>query len=339
MSARDRQILYGIVELYVRDGAPVSSLKLKRQTGIDVSTATIRNVMVRLEREGFLVKPHTSSGRIPTDEAYRSYVGLMEQSHVFDEELSHRVREEIRAQAKDIGAIMAAASRALAVLSRNLAVVYGEVVQESRVGRVQLVRLAGARLLVVVTLDPSYERTTVLRMDRDFAPDVVARAEARINNMVAELTLSSAREALYATARDNVTDEGIIVSEVAAHRADVFSDPPAVELYYEEHKHMMEQPEMTDPKLLQLLLKLLHNRQYLTAILSERAGECPQITIGGEHREEELKPFSMVTAGYRLGGASGVLGVIGPTRMRYDLVLGLVDAAARELRAIGEEYF
>ena len=123
------------------------------------------------------------------------------------------------------------------------------------------------------------------------------------------------------------------------HRGDVFSEPPAIEFYYEERGHMLEQAELSDPDLLQLMLKLLRNKHYLTGILSERIEESTQITIGAEHVSDDLKPFSMVTSGYRLGGARGVLGVIGPTRMRYDLVLGLVDAAARELEAIGEEYF
>ena len=100
----------------------------------------------------------------------------------------------------------------------------------------------------------------------------------------------------------------------------------------------MEQPELSDPRLLQLLLRLLHNKDYLTSVLSDRTDEATRITIGCEHSDRELHPFSLVTAGYRMGGARGVLGVIGPTRMRYDLACTLVGCAARELRAFGEEF-
>jgi heat-inducible transcriptional repressor len=88
-----------------------------------------------------------------------------------------------------------------------------------------------------------------------------------------------------------------------------------------------------------LILKLLHNKEYLTTILSNRVTGGTQVTIGGEHEDVALKPFSLVTAGYRMGAARGVLGIIGPTRMRYDVALTLVDVVSRELRAIGEEFF
>jgi heat-inducible transcriptional repressor len=139
--------------------------------------------------------------------------------------------------------------------------------------------------------------------------------------------------------RDNVTDEGIITREVAIHQEEIFSEPPAVELYFEERGHLLEQPELSDPKLLQLLLRLLHNKQYLTSVLSKRVDQRVRITIGTENEEEQLRAFSLVTAGYRMGAARGVLGIIGPTRMRYGYIRSLVDSAAHELAAIGEEYF
>jgi heat-inducible transcriptional repressor len=138
--------------------------------------------------------------------------------------------------------------------------------------------------------------------------------------------------------RDNVTDEGIIAREVAIHRDDIFSAPPALEFYFEESNQVLEQREFSDPRLLQMLLRLLQNKPYLTTLLSSRAVDT-QVTIGAENTEQDLRPFSLVTAGYRMGVARGVLGIIGPTRMRYDLVCALVGSAARGLEAVGEEYF
>jgi heat-inducible transcriptional repressor len=338
MNEKERRVLKTIVELYVSDGGPVSSRAVK-DAGYAMSTASIRNYMAALERLGYLEKPHTSAGRMPTDEAYRFYVDELEANRGGWDELTTRCRSELRDETRDVGEIMMHASRLLGDISENFAVVYGSLVRESRVRHVRLVDLDGPRILVVVNLEPEYESTTTLRFENRFAAEVIAGAELVINGAVAGRTLNDARDAIDEIIRDNVTEEGIITREISINRHAVFSDPPAVELYFEERGHLLDQPELSDPKNLQLILKLLHNKEYLTAILSNRLSGGTQVTIGTENHDEALKPFSLVTASYRMGAARGVLGIIGPTRMRYDVALSLVDVVSRELRAIGEEYF
>lgn len=335
---RDIRILQLVIDLHVRDGAPVSSQAVK-DSGVALSTATIRNVMAALEDSGYLSKPHTSAGRVPTDKGYRAYVDRLEERATLLDEFARRLREQMRDQDVEIGAIMAAASRALGSLSRHFAVVYGSAVQENRVRRVQLVDLAGARLLVVVNFSPEHERTTVIRVEKKCSPDAIARAEDWINLLVRGKTLTEARETLEGAVRDNVTDEGIITREVSIHREDIFSGPPAVELYFEERGDLFGHPGRSDPTLLHLLLGLLRDKTLLTSVLARRLEEPTRITIGSEHEEQEMKMFSLVTAGYRMGASRGVLGVIGPTRMRYGYMRDLVGSAARELGEIGEKYF
>ncbi len=339
LTDRELRILRIVVDLYIREGAPVSSFAVKESSGMPVSTATIRSALAGLERHGYVRKPHTSAGRVPTDKGYRLYVDRLESKPVFGDEFTHRFRDVLRDGDRAVNAIMISATKVLSALSRNFAVVYGSVVQESRVSRIQLIPLEGTRLLVVVNLIPEYERTSVIRMEKEYAPDVIGRAERGINRVVEGRSLSDAKDELERAVRDNVTDEGIITREVSIHREDIFSDPPAVELYFEERENVLERPELSDPKLLQLLLRLLHNKQLLTSILAERLDESTRITIGSEHKEQELRIFSLVTAGYRMGAARGVLGIIGPTRMRYRYIRDLVGSAAHELGAIGEEFF
>ncbi len=338
LNERKSLILRLIVEAYVQEGRPVSSRSLKEVAGLSESTATIRNVMAELERAGYLTKPYTSAGRIPTDDGYRQYVDGLEESPQYTEAFSSRFRSEIREHAVDVESVMESATRILGRLSRNFAVLYGSAEPDCRVTGIRLIELDPLRIMVVVNLSPEHERTTVVRMEREVCKDVVARAEDLVNRAVENRTPDEAREALGSVIRDNMTDEGILTREIAMRREEIFSEPPAVQLYFEERGHLMEQPEFSDPRLLQLLLRLLHNKDYLTSVLSDRTDETTRITIGREHSDRELQPFSLVTAGYRMGGARGVLGVIGPTRMRYDLACTLVGCAARELRAFGEEY-
>jgi len=225
------------------------------------------------------------------------------------------------------------------MLSNNVAVVYAAIVQESRVRALKLFRLEGGRLLVVAHLVPDHERTLAVRVDRDLTDEGVADAERLLNRLVADRTLDEARRILAGTLRDNVTEEGVVVREIAIRSEEILAGPPALELCFEERSRVLEQPELSDPRTLQLLLRILHNRDHLTALLASRPLDRTEVTIGREHGDESLRPFSLVTAGYRMGAARGVLGIIGPTRMRYDTALSLVGAVSRELRAIGDEYF
>lgn len=338
IAERDLRILRLVIDLHVRDGVPVSSQAV-RDSGVALSTATIRSVMAGLEEAGYIAKPHTSAGRVPTDKGYRAYVDRLEERPTLLDEFARRLRELMRDEGGEIGSIMAAASRALGSLSRYFAVVYGSVVQENRVSRVQLVELAGARLLVVVNLSPEHERTTVIRVDKKYSPEAIVRAENWINLLVRGKTLTETRETLERAVRDNVTDEGIITREVSIHREEIFSEPPAVELYFEDRGDLFGGPGDSDPVLLQLLLRLLREKSLLTSVLARRLEEPTRITIGSEHEEQELRMLSLVTAGYRMGVSRGVLGVIGPTRMRYGYMRDLVGSAARQLGEIGEKYF
>jgi heat-inducible transcriptional repressor len=339
LNEKDMSILRTIIDLYVGDAVPVSSQRVRDAGRFRMSTATIRNRMVALEREGFIAKAHVSSGRIPTDEGYRAHVDELQAGAVRarNENLAG-VRDELRDDL-DLNGVMLRASQLLGALSQHVAVVYGAIVQESRVRTVRLLRLEGAKVVVVVHLVPDYERTITLRLHRDVAPEAVAAAERLVNSVLSGLTLEEARRLLGETMRDNVTDEGIVVGEVALRRDDVFSEPVAVELCFEESEQMLSQPELSDPRTLQLLLRILHDRGYLASILADRRLNNVEVTIGREHRDDTLRPFSLVTAGYRMGAARGVLGIIGPTRMRYDLALALVDSMSRELCAIGDERF
>jgi heat-inducible transcriptional repressor len=339
LKEKDMSILRTIIDIYVGDAVPVSSQRVRDAGRFRMSTATIRNRMVALERDGYIAKAHISSGRIPTDEGYRARVDELQQDSVpptGDGLAAMRggLRDDL-----DLTGVMQRTSQLLRALSQHVAVVYGSIVRESRVRAVKLFRLDGAKLMVVVNLVPDYERTITLRVLRDVSTDGIAAAEQLANRMLAGRSLEEARRLLGESVRDNVTDEGILLGEIAARREDVFSEPVAMELCFDEPGAMLSQPELSDPRTLQLLLRILNDRDYLTGILAERRRNDVEVTIGSEHRDETLRPFSLVTAGYRMGAARGVIGIIGPTRMRYDLALGLVESMSRELCAIGEERF
>jgi len=337
---KDREILRAIIDAFVNDGMPVSSQRVWDAGCQHMSTATIRNRMVVLEEQGYITKAHISSGRIPTDAGYRTRVDeLQTDASLTHGEQAAAVRAELRVPGPDVGAVMLQASHLLGAMSSMVAVVYGAILQESRVRSLRLFRLDARRILMAVHLIPEHERTVTLRLDRDISEDGVRAAEEMLRNLVSDRSLDQSKRLLVEEPRDNVTDEGVIVREVALHCEETFSAPPAVELWVEEGSRVLDQAEFSDPRTLQSLLRILHNRDYLTSLLAGRPLDRTEVTIGSEHADDVLRPFSMVTAGYEMGAARGVLGIIGPTRMRYDMALSLVGVVSREMRAIGEEYF
>lgn len=337
---KDREILSAIIDAYVEDGIPVSSQRVHDAGCQNMSTATIRSRMVSLEHDGYICKAHISSGRIPTDVGYRERVNELQAEAAQPRgEHSAAVRAELRTPAPDVNGVMMQATQLLGMMSNHVAVVYGAIVKESRVRLLRLFRLDTARVLMAVHLVPEHEHILTLRLGRDVSEESVRGAEELLQRLVMNRPLEEARRLLTECLRDNVTDEGLVVREVASRREEIFSAPPAIELCVEERSRVLEQPELSDPRTLQMLLRILHNRDYLTTLLASRPLDRTEVTIGGEHRDDALRPFSMVTAGYRMGAARGVLGIIGPTRMRYDVAMSLVGAVSREMRAIGEEYF
>ena len=337
---KDREILRAIIDAYVEDGTPVSSQRVYDAGCQHMSTATIRNRMVVLEQDGYICKEHISSGRVPTDAGYRERVNeLLAWTALPRDEHSDAVRAELRVPGTDVNALMMHATQLLGMMSNHVAVVYGSIVKESRVRLLRLFRLDTARVLMAVHLVPEHEQVLTLRLGRDVSEESVHAAEQQLQALMVNRPLEEAKRLLTDSLRDNVTDEGLIVRAVALRKDEIFSVPPAIELCVEERSRVLEQPELSDPRTLQLLLRILHNRDYLISLLAGRPLDRTEVTIGGEHRDDALRPFSTVTAGYRMGASRGVLGIIGPTRMRYDVALSLVGAVSREMRAIGEEYF
>jgi heat-inducible transcriptional repressor len=230
LNEKDLPILRTVIDLYVGDAVPVSSQRVRDAGRFRMSTATIRNRMVELERSGFLAKAHVSSGRIPTDEGYRVHVDELQAGAVRSRgDNLAGVRDDLRDDL-DMNGVMLRASQLLGALSQHVAVIYGAIVQESAVRTMRLFRLEGGKIVVVMHLVPEYERTITLRLDRDVSPEGVSAAERLVNRLVAGRTLEEARALLAETVRDNVTDEGIVVGEIVLRRDDVFSEPVTIEL-------------------------------------------------------------------------------------------------------------
>lgn len=341
LTNRERRVLDAVIRIYVETAEPAGSRTLSQRSGLGVSPATIRNTMSDLEEKGFLFHPHTSAGRIPTHKAYRMYVDhLMATSALQTAAEKDRLVEQMGIAARGaspIETILRRAAQTLGILTQELGVALGPRLGDSTLRSLDLVRVASDRLLMVLTLEGGVMRTVFVEVPGDIADIALTEVTTVLNERLAGLTLEQIRTSLAERLRDSsaniasaellnifvqeaesLFDGGLVVGDSAV----VLGQPSL----------LAEQPEFSGAERMRRLIELTERPQALAEALRKR-GDAPgvSITIGAEHSDPRLDEFTVVTSEYKAGSLTGVIGVIGPTRMPYDKVISLVTHTSRLL--------
>jgi heat-inducible transcriptional repressor len=326
--------LEAVIETYVATAEPAGSRTIAKRFGLALSAATIRNTMSDLEEKGYLYHPHTSAGRVPTDLAYRVYVNsLMRLSQVSVSE-SDQIRHEL-GNRNALDQILERAAQVLGVLTKELGVAVGPTLERAVLERLELWQAASQRLLLVLTLKSGVVRTIFVEVPAELAADAVAQVAEVLNERLAGLTLRDIRATLPARLRDAAPAAGASeLLNIFIQEADDLFDVPAAGnaaggVVLGSAQLLAGQPEFATKERLQGLMEVTERRELLREALSTRLGQGLTITIGSEHQDPTLAPFTLVTASYRLGALAGVIGVMGPTRMPYDKIVALVDHTSR----------
>jgi len=338
LSRRERKILEAVILSYVETAEPAGSRTLSRRFGLGVSPATIRNTMSDLEEKGFLFHPHTSAGRVPTNKAYRAYVDQLLSIPALLTRESEQLAETISGAggASAIEAVLRRAAQTLGVLTQELGVALGPRLATSVLRRLELVRISSERLLMVLTLDGGVMRTVFVEVAGEIAETALAQVTAVLNERLAGLTLEQIRRSLGSRLRDATAGpEGhellnIFVQE-AEHLFDAALPSESQSVLLGQPSVLAEQPEFSAADRLRRLLALTERPDALAEAIRRRTAPGVSITIGTEHDDPRLEEFTVVTAEYNVGSLTGVIGVIGPTRMPYEKVISLVSHTSRLL--------
>jgi len=327
LTERERRVLEAVIRTYVETAQPAGSRQLARRFELGVSPATIRNTMSDLENKGYLFHPHTSSGRVPTDVAYRAYVDALLPRSQFTVRERTALAQRITSGGSAVEAILRRAAQSLGVITQELGVALGPRFDDSRLERLELVRLASDRLLVVLSLGGGAVRTIYVDAKGEVADSAVAEVARVLNERLAGLTLRDIRATLGQRLRDSTVPSAELLNVFVEEGEQIFEAALAGsdDVVLGQASVLAEQPEFATADSMRRLVALTETRQYLAEVLRRRAGDAGvTITIGNEHGEPALEHFTLVTAQYRAGGVNGVIGVIGPTRMPYDKVISLV---------------
>lgn len=335
LTERELKVLEAVVRAYIRTAEPAGSQALAREAGLGVSPATIRSTMSDLEERGYLFHPHTSAGRIPTDLGYRTFVdGLVRPVAPSDQE-QETLRLELAAvsAANAMEVILRRTAQVLGVLTSELGVAAAPALEQTVLERIELVPVAAERVLLVFTLRSGVVRTIFVQVPATLPPDAVQRVSQVLNERLSGCTLREIRRTLPERLRDaGATDSARELLNIFIAQGeelfDVGADAGTVHLG--SARHLADQPEFTGSnERMRNLLSLTERRDLLAGALADRRRTGLTITIGGENADPNLAGFTLVTASYRSGEVSGVIGVLGPTRMPYDKIVSLVDHTSR----------
>lgn len=333
---RDRRILGALVQAYIDHGEPISSLWLASR-GFGVSSATLRNVMARLEELGYVRQPHTSAGRVPTDMGYRSYV-----DQLLSERRSARLAPDVEERLRRAGTVEDVLSHASQEISRASHQVGFAMVPatEATFEHLDFVPLDGGRVLVVLISTGGHISHKVIEPKETFAPSELQQAANFLNSEFQGRSLSAVRQAIVERLSEDRTLYDQLMARALRLASSTFEGlerEPSV--YIQGTALLLEMAVGHDPETalttMRTLVRMMEEKSRLVKLIDAcMDGHGLTVFIGSEHQDPDLQHFSVVTSTYTDGKRTGAVGIIGPTRMRYSRAINVVDSLSRTINRV-----
>jgi heat-inducible transcriptional repressor len=331
LSERAQILLKTLVERYVAEGQPVGSRTLSRYSGLELSPASIRNVMADLEEMGFVASPHTSAGRIPTPRGYRFFVDCLLTVRTLDRAEIDQLEGHLHADQPQ--KLLQSASHLLSDLTRFAGVVLTPRRRSTSFRHVEFLRLSEKRVLLIIVTPEGDVQNRILSTERDYAPSELVEASNFVNQNYLGLTFDQVKGRLQEELmrlRDDMTQ---LLTKAVDAGSEALNEKSEEYVLSGEHNLLHVQDLSSNVSSLRRLFELFEQRTGLLQLLElgSRA-QGVQIYIGGESGLVPLDECSVVTAPYEVDGqVLGTVGVIGPTRMAYERVIPIVEVTARLL--------
>lgn len=337
---RKLKILQAIINNYIINAEPVGSRTISKKYDLGISSATIRNEMSDLEELGYLLQPHTSAGRIPSDKAYRLYVNnllkLKKKALINREQIKKGLLQEI----SEIEQVIQNSAKILSKLTHYTSLAIAPQLKQSKLKHIQLVPVDETKVLVVIVTNSGIVKNAVFRLDEEIPNDqlylisnlLTERLKGRgIGEIGLELKESFAREIF----EFNNTIEKII--PLVNQTIDSIEE---IEFYTDGVTNIFNFPEYNDIARAKKFISFLEDKRSMVDMLLRDSCKDIEISIGNENYYEEIKNCSLITATYKLNGRIiGKIGIIGPTRMDYSTVIPVVKSIAIDINEILEKYF
>jgi heat-inducible transcriptional repressor len=333
LTEREHLVLEAVVRNYILKAEPTSSRYLSRQNGFDLCAASIRNVMSDLEERGYITHPHTSAGRVPTDQGYRYYVDRLMSYTDLPAGMKQQIRSAlVTVDQSDMRLLLEAASRALSRTTNQIGVILAPKLSSGVLRQLYIFRIGENRFILNIALDFGFVKTMLLEFKTEIPHERLECACRILAAKFAGKTLAdmcSAEDGTYDDVPD--FDLGVVRLLVPSIRKMVQTDTDG-NVFAEGQTNVLLQPEFFDRTRIGAVIEILEEKTLLMHLFETADDEDRVlVTIGGENSEGQLESFSVIKTKYTMGNMVGSLGVIGPKRMPYPLLISTVKYTAHVL--------
>jgi len=331
MDARKFRILQAIIDDYILTAIPVGSRTISKKYEMGLSSATIRNEMSDLEELGYLDQPHVSAGRVPSTKAYRLYVDqLLATGRISADDLDS-VRTHFSQRTGKMEDVISRAAQALSSITSYTSLVLGPKGSETTIRNLQLVPVSQNSARLVIVTDNGIVRDAIIHVDSDLDGDALYAISRTLTERVAGHRLSDTQDVLRAMRRE-FAEKRKVLDGVSDLVADVENQQASAKIAFGGTSNILSFPEYNDVEKARTFLSLLESKDTLIRLLEQHQNVAFTVRIGPETGVPELRDCSLVTATYSIGDHThGTIGVIGPTRMQYGRVLGVLSAMGEQL--------
>ncbi|MCR5691008.1 MAG: heat-inducible transcriptional repressor HrcA [Eubacterium sp.] len=333
LNERKEKILEAIIRNYMETGEPVGSRTVSKYGDMNLSSATIRNEMADLEEMGYILQPHTSAGRIPSDKAYRLYVDKMLKNK--DAEVGE-MRELLVEKADKIDLLLKQVAKLLADNTNYTTMVTKPKYQHKKIKFVQLNQISEGQLLVLVVLDNNHVNNKFINLEEPMDETVVSQMNFLMNTALNGLDFTEINMQIMQKIKEQAGDYSDIASSIMDCIAEVMAEEDNSEIYTSGATNILKYPELTDKEKVTQLLSTFEEKQMLEAWANDNSEDSKehaiQVYIGEESPVESMKDCSVVTATYQIKeGVYGKIGIVGPKRMDYEKVVGTLENCMQQL--------
>ncbi len=336
LDARKEKILKAIIQTYLETGEPVGSRTISKYTDLNLSSATIRNEMSDLEELGYILQPHTSAGRIPSDKGYRLYVdALMEEKRQEVAEIKDLMIEKTNKMEKVLQQVV----KVLAANTNYATMITGPSYHQNKVKFIQLSKVNEEQLLAVIVVEGNLVKNQILSLEDPIDDEQILKLNLLLNTQLNGLTVQEINLSLIAKMKEQAGIHSKVVSDVLDAVAEAIGMEEDVQVYTSGATNIFKYPELADSSKASELISAFEEKKVLADMVKETEAEENstgiQVYIGSETPVSTMKDCSVVTATYELGqGMRGTIGIIGPKRMDYENVMDNLKTLKVQLDSI-----